>query len=284
MLAPPDPNAVAYPDFVYARTPATSSLLPSLLSWLRSSSDIEWDVLSLPKMLSDPEAGAPPAVSDPRFFRHSRGVCYYFKCDEGIAAIQARISSGLRKHMRWCRRQLNGMGKMEVVSSRDPAELPHLFEEFLELEASGWKSKGGTAIRQHPDVVQFYSRLMSRFSAARACEINLQRLGGRNIAGQFCLISGGTWYHLKIAYDEEFHRFSPGFLLFEDLDETIHTANFLTGAEWGDRWHPLQLEVSRVIAPNHTLPGIITLRELKARRFMRTRVIPLVRSLRKRPE
>jgi CelD/BcsL family acetyltransferase involved in cellulose biosynthesis len=293
MLEPPDPNAISYPDFVFARTPATATLLPSLLNWLRSNSEIGWDILTIPKMLSAPdESDLADLAPDPPFFRHSRGVCYYFRCDQGIAAIQGRVSGQLRQQWRRRRRQLLGMGTMESVSSRDPAELPRLFEEFLELEASGWKGRAGegTAIQLDPDLVRFYSGMMSRFAASGGCEINLLRLNGRNIAGQFCLISAGTWYHLKIAYDEEFHKYSPGSILLEDvlarlcLDEGVHTASLLTGAEWADRWHPWYLGVSRVIGRNHTLGGRLALQEVKARRFVRNRLIPFVRRLRKQPQ
>jgi CelD/BcsL family acetyltransferase involved in cellulose biosynthesis len=286
LLAPPDPNAIAYSDFVYARTPVTKTLLPSLLRQLRTRSDLGWDIFTLPRMLSSPaEAIVTSADHGSPLSRYVRDKCYYFRCDQGIAAIQTQISSGLRKHLRRCRRQLTEMAKMEVVSSRNAAELPRLFHEFFELEASGWKGEAGegTAIRLHADLTRFYSGLTSRFGETGGCEINLLRLDGRNIAGQFCLVSGGTWYHLKIAYDESLHRYSPGFVLLEDVltrlcsDPSIHTANFLTGAEWADRWHPSQLEVSRVIGRNHTFFGALALQEVKARRFFRGRVIPLIR-------
>jgi CelD/BcsL family acetyltransferase involved in cellulose biosynthesis len=283
ILAPPDPNAIAYPDFICADTPGNARLLSQVIEELRSRKDIGWDILTLPKVFSSsPVMTSAPVLARADLFSHQRGICYYFKCDRGMPAITAQISSGLRKHMRRCRRQLSDLGSLEFVSSRDPAALPALFDEFLALEASGWKGVTGeaTAIRLDPGLVQFYSGLLARFVETGECEVNLLRLNGRNIAGQFCLISGGTWYHLKIAYDEEFDTFSPGFVLLEEVlsrlceDDQVHTANYLTGAEWADRWHPDKLDVIRLVVRNDTFMGHVAMQEIIMRRLIRERILP----------
>jgi CelD/BcsL family acetyltransferase involved in cellulose biosynthesis len=287
LLTPPDPNSIAYSDFIYARTHENVDLFPSLLGSLRSDRNLRWDVLMLPKVFSTASVLARPLADagSRGVFEHPRGVCYYFRCDEGTSAITSRISSGLRKHLRRCRRQLSSMGNLEFVSSRDPAALPDLFEEFLHLEASGWKGESGerSAIRLDPSLRAFYGGELARFAEAGGAEINLLRLGSRTIAGQYCLISSGTWYHLKIAYDEEFHVYSPGFVLLEEVldrlcqDDAVHTANFLTGAEWADRWHPHELQVTRIVARSNSLKGHLALAEIRARRFVRDRVVTLRR-------
>jgi CelD/BcsL family acetyltransferase involved in cellulose biosynthesis len=280
----PDPNYIAYPDFIYARSARNSTLFSQLLDYLRSGSQLNWDILDVPRVFSSASVVASATVDPPSaFFSHPREFCYYFRCDEGMQAIEARISNGLRKHIRRCRRQLCELGDVEFVSSRDPAMLPDLFDQFLSLEASGWKGVAGeaTAIKLDPALVEFYSGLLARFAQDEACEVNLLRLGDTNIAGQFCLLSGGTWYHLKIAYDEAFEKYSPGFVLLENVlgrlckDEDVHTANFLTGAEWGQRWHPNELEVVRLIAHNRTVRGRLAMQEARTRRFIRERAIPL---------
>ena len=284
-LAPPDPNDVAYPDFICDRADY-GELFPALIDHLRSQREISWDVLTLPRIFAS-DATAHTLASMNGVFAHERGVCYYYRVDQGKEAIAARMSNGLRKHLRWCRRQLEALGKVEFVCSRDPQLLVDLLDEFLSLEASGWKGASGeaTAIKLDPSLLQFYSGLLARFANSGQCEINLLRLNDRAVAGKFCLISGGTWYQLKIAYDEAFDKYSPGSVLLEEVmgrlckDESIQIASFLTGASWAERWHALEVGVYRVVAPNHTLAGRIALQKIKLRRVVRERLVPFVGSL-----
>jgi CelD/BcsL family acetyltransferase involved in cellulose biosynthesis len=288
VLAPPDPNYVAYPDIICSDSgTASHHLLPSLLTHLRLQTDMGWDLIRFPRVFSNAPTFVSTADGAEDWYLSEQDPCYYFRCDQGMAAISAQMSSGLRKHIRRCRRQLSDLGELKFVWSRDRNQLPQLLDQFLTLEASGWKGATGeaTAIKLDPALVEFYSTLLTRFAESDSCEINLLQLNGRNIAGQFCLLSGGTWYHLKIAYDEEFDKQSPGFVLLEEVlgrlceDARVVTANFLTGAAWAERWHPFRLDVFRIVARNHTLVGRIALREIKLRRYVRERVLPIAASV-----
>lgn len=287
-LAPPDPNDVAYPGFICAAADA-GAVFGALLQHLRSQRKIHWDVLALPRIFADDhliaELDAQPCV-----YSHARGVCYYYRADQGKEAINARMSSGLRKHLRWCRRQLSQLGDVEFITTSEPGQLEQLLDEFLDLEASGWKGAAGegTAIKLDPALLEFYRGLLTRFGSTGHCEINLLRANGRNLAGQFCLISAGTWYHLKIAYDESYDKISPGSVLLDEVltrlcaDPAIDIASFLTGATWAERWHADELHVQRVIARNNTLAGHMFMLETKMRRVVRERMVPAVRNLRDR--
>ncbi len=287
-LAPPDPNDVAYPGFVCAPTD-TGAVLGALLQYLRSQQQLRWDVLALPRIFAD-DALIAELDAQPGVFSHARGVCYYYRSDEGKDAISAQMSSGLRKHLRWCRRQLSQLGDVEFITTRDPQLLGGLMADFLELEASGWKGAAGegTAIKLDPALLEFYHGLMTRFGNTGECEINLLRAGGRNLAGQFCLISAGTWYHLKIAYDESHDKISPGSVLLDEVltrlcaDPAVDIASFLTGATWAERWHANETKVQRVIARNNTPAGRLFMLETKMRRLVRERMLPAARNWQRR--
>jgi CelD/BcsL family acetyltransferase involved in cellulose biosynthesis len=207
-----------------------------------------------------------------------------------LAAITANFSKGLRSDIRRCRRQLEQRGKLELISSREPARLAELFEQLLDVEASGWKGAAGegTAIKLHPELVRFYGTLLQDFGSTGACEINLLQLDGQTIAGNFCLLSNDTWYQVKIAYDEQFRKQSPGYVLLETVfarlcdDPRVQTANILTGAEWAERMYPEPVGVWRMVAANHTASGILAFQMIKLRHFAATRLVPFVRRLKHR--
>jgi CelD/BcsL family acetyltransferase involved in cellulose biosynthesis len=284
VLSTLDPHAISYSDFVCAPN-AHADLLTALIEELRSSKQIGWDLLTLPKCYHT-AAVAPTAdrlASVPGVLRHLREVCYYFPTEAGMDVNYARMSRGGRQHLKKCRKQLGQIGEVEFLWTRDPALLPDFFEQFLALEASGWKGAEGTAIKCNPTLVRFYAGLMTAFGESGDCEINLMRVGGQNVAGDFALLSAGTWNQLKMAYDEEFRKNSPGYVLLDGMfsrlceDEGVRSANILTGADWAARLRGLELEVWRVVARNRTLRGKIAFQEIRLRRFMHDRAVPLVK-------
>jgi CelD/BcsL family acetyltransferase involved in cellulose biosynthesis len=283
-LSPPDPNHLAYSNFVSGPFAESAGVVEALVDELRSGRQpIGWDVLHLPRVIEASSAGdAPVRRPIPGSFRQARERCFYFRTDAGITPIEAKIPKGMRTKLRQARRKLGDIGKVERHIVRDPALLPGALDEFLELEASGWKGAAheGTAIKLHPPVLAFFRQLTESFGRTGRCEVNLLRCGDRNVAGRFALRSGGVWNQVKIAYDEEFHRYSPGNLLLESAlqrlcdDPQIHTASLVTGAAWAEQWNADSWEVSRLVVRNRTIVGRLALLEVQARRLVRERVMP----------
>jgi hypothetical protein len=75
-------------------------------------------------------------------------------------------------------------------------------------------------------------------------------LNGACIAAQFCVTIGGAWYLLKIGYDEQYAKYSPGSLLLEDVlirlcaDREVNVANLASDASWHLNWNPRSLEMA----------------------------------------
>jgi hypothetical protein len=120
------------------------------------------------------------------------------------------------------------------------------------VESSGWKGRSGegTAIALHPELERYYRRLLGAFGARGECELSVLRLNGRCIAVQFCVTIGDVWYLLKIGYDEQYAKYSPGSLLQEDVlirlcaDPAIRLANLASDASWHLNWNPGTLGMS----------------------------------------
>jgi len=235
-----------------------------LITYLRRQQGIQWDVLFFPNLLEDSgllsalNAG-PPAlrISEPQT------RCNYLPClppDE----LAARFSRNFRGNLRKARNKLAKLNRVEFISARSRPEIDRALDEFLAVEASGWKGAAGerSAINLDGRVLSFYQSLTRNFSRIGACEINLLRAEGRCIAGQFCLVTGDTSYVLKIGYDESYAQVAPGNMLFEHTiqrylrEDAIKYVNLVTDTPWHSNWRPLSYMVSGAWVFNITSAGL----------------------------
>jgi len=86
---------------------------------------------------------------------------------------------------------------------------------FLDLEAKGWKGRRGDALKISSATRGFFQDLVEHFSSRDRAILQHMRLGEISIAMKCSFISadGNGSFAFKIAFDEEFAKFSPGVLL-----------------------------------------------------------------------
>ena len=92
-------------------------------------------------------------------------------------------------------------------------------EEFLLLEASGWKGKKRTAMLSDRLRAAFAREAVNNLAEIDAARIHTIDIDGRAIASMIVLMMNGEAYTWKTAFDEEFSRFSPGKLLLAQLTD-----------------------------------------------------------------
>lgn len=93
-------------------------------------------------------------------------------------------------------------------------------EDFLDLEASGWKGRAGGAMAVRPGHAQLLREIVR--DAPGMCEVFSLEAGGSPAAMQVNLRSGSVSYCFKTAYDESRQRQSPGLLLMLDVLRCFH--------------------------------------------------------------
>jgi hypothetical protein len=127
---------------------------------------------------------------------------------------ERQFNAGRRSDFRRARRHAEKIGPIsyEMVSPIQ-AELEPLLEMAYEVESAGWKADKGTALAVNSALGDFYRRY-----AAAACEKGILRLfflriGERVAAMQLAVECQDRFWLLKIGYDEQFSRCSPGTLL-----------------------------------------------------------------------
>jgi hypothetical protein len=127
-------------------------------------------------------------------------------------AVEAALDAKFRQNLRRRRRRLAEKGKLEyqLIDNKNAAALDVALADFFDIEASGWKGEGGTAIALKPELVGFYTQLARDAAKRGALALGLLKLDDKVIAGHFSMVHAGRHFLIKIGYDEAQHEFSPG--------------------------------------------------------------------------
>jgi hypothetical protein len=159
---------------------------------------------------------------------------------DGDTYLRAAIKSS---HMREMRRQwglIEKMGEVGYSVARQPREIRQRMEEFLLLEASGWKGKKRTAMLSDRYRAAFAREAVNNLAEIDAARIHTIDFQGKAIASMIVLLMNGEAYTWKTAYDEAFARFSPGKLLVAHLTEWhLDDANIVRSDSCGVPDHPI---------------------------------------------
>jgi CelD/BcsL family acetyltransferase involved in cellulose biosynthesis len=142
------------------------------------------------------------------FGRHRRALLR----PAGDAAHYVERAIGKKRHKEFqrLRRRLAESGPIAFEVARSPAAVAAALQDFLTLEAKGWKGAAGTALIQSPELRQFAETAVDALARQGQAGVARLLLGSRPIASIVTLQSGGGAWAWKIAYDESLARFSPG--------------------------------------------------------------------------
>ena len=131
----------------------------------------------------------------------------------------------MRSHRR---RELNRLGRrLEAelgcaLSVADEAGDETAVDRFLELERSGWKGRGDTALGSSPGHAAFFRAVCRTFAADGRLQLLALSADTRTVAMKCNLYAGEGGFCFKIAYDEELGRFSPGVQLERENIQLFH--------------------------------------------------------------
>lgn len=246
-----------------AHTPRLDLLVPdhrsaeafgALWSHLRDRKD--WDVLQLcqlPEESSGAARLAEQAVQDGFLVgRWASARSPYLSIEGGWDDYVASLSRKSRGNVRKRLRHLQSMGEVELEVLDGSEGLEEALDEGFRLEAAAWKGDAGTAILSRPESRAFY-RLLARRAAARGwLRLFFLKLDGRRIAFNYALLYRDILYCLKVGYDPELARSSPGNVLFflalrDAFDRGLREFDFLGDAE------PWKLDWTLQARPHHWL-------------------------------
>jgi CelD/BcsL family acetyltransferase involved in cellulose biosynthesis len=126
---------------------------------------------------------------------------------------KAGISTKHAKELRRLERRLSEHGDLAYAAIQPGEAWRPWFDDFLDVEASGWKGAEGSAIRSNPQDAAFFGAVVGEAQARGQLQLLRLAVGGRAAAMKLNLRGRDGAYALKIGYDEAYAPFSPGVLL-----------------------------------------------------------------------
>ena len=115
------------------------------------------------------------------------------------------------------RRKLGEMGHLEFAAGVSVAEIERQLEEFLVIEASGWKGSRGSALASNAETAATVRKMIQGLALRDGVKIHALRVDGRPVVMSVLLCAGREAFTWRIAFDESYRRYSPGIQLLEDL-------------------------------------------------------------------
>ena len=124
--------------------------------------------------------------------------------------LASSLTTKKRKELRRQRKRLDELGRVEIVKTRGLGDAQDWCQSFLDLEASGWKGKAGSALSSHSETEVLFRTVIHRAAELGQLERLTLTLDGRPVAMLATFLSGRGAYSFKTAFDEDLARFSPG--------------------------------------------------------------------------
>ena len=159
---------------------------------------------------------------------------------DGDRLLHEALGAKKLKELRRQRHRLAEHGAISFEVARNVDEIMPALDIFLQLEASGWKGKRGTALVQDPGDATFIRRAVPALAETAQCEIVSLRAGTTPVAAGIVLRHQDRAFFFKLGIDERFAKYSPGVQLTLDLtrhlcaDPTIASADSTASAD-----HPM---------------------------------------------
>jgi len=175
-------------------------------------------LLHLPAL---PISGALNKALEAVLFAYSRPSAIVERTDRAMLAsslspadyLTQAMSTKKRKELRRQRKRLCELGDLTFERAEGSQDLQPWIEQFLALEAAGWKGDAGSALKESAATRAFFNDTLSGSGKVGKLERLALRLDGKPIAMLANFLTPPGAYSFKTAFAEDYARFSPGLLL-----------------------------------------------------------------------
>ena len=217
--------------FCYLRTPLLRAryareTVAAFFDFIAASS-LKADVVELGEMVAD--GPFRQLVTDELYRRgtlsfpvnaHTRAI--FHPAASADAYLEYALSGRHRRELGRKARRLSEAGPLTWEATDKSTDIEAFIEDFLRLEASGWKGRQGTALAAAPGRAAFFREVVrGAFERDRLLGLGL-RVGGRLAAQRVSFTVGDGAMAFKLGFDEDFAACSPGLLLEAENIRRLH--------------------------------------------------------------
>jgi CelD/BcsL family acetyltransferase involved in cellulose biosynthesis len=194
-----------------------------------------------------------------------------------------RFNSNMKNNLRRWQARLGAQGRLSPARLSPGDDLAAWTEEFIRLEASGWKGRAGTALGCREDDRRFVAEVFAEAFRRGRLQISGLDLDGRALARHIMLTAGEGSFSFKLAYDDTHASCSPGILAEVDnvrqfmetpglrwIDSNTARQSTGYGRVWKDR-HTVQRIALGVRGAGRLAVAGLPLLRLARRAFVKTR-------------
>jgi CelD/BcsL family acetyltransferase involved in cellulose biosynthesis len=209
--------------------------LAAFLDWMRTgpcrASLVEWGLVTADGAFHEALAGALEDTGRRSFISRKATRALLRPRADGEAFLTAALPAKSRREFRRLERRLAESGGLRYTAPGSDAETERWIQDFLSLEARGWKGRRGSAFDCN-DANRSFFLSIAREAARRGRLMMLGlHVGDRPVALKCNFLAGRGSFAFKIAYDESYARFSPGTLLELENIRRFHARSEL---QWMD--------------------------------------------------
>lgn len=167
-----------------------------------------------------------PTLIQARAARRGRGLVLvrqnagssYLPITSDWESMHESIARKWRAEFRKKRIRAERLGTISVdIDCPTGSTLVQKLDECIRIEASGWKSRNGTAIRDRPFLRRFVRSYAATASHRGTLRICILRVAGQGVAMKIGVEFQNRLWFLKTGYDEDWMHISPGMLLTHEM-------------------------------------------------------------------
>ena len=264
-----------YYDYILNNLNQSQEYLSILLDELDNFPDMFWNFIYFPRIYEN---------SNTKYSLNSLTGIYMFgkkedQCDflelKSYPQMLEQLSRNSRKILRKRKKRLSELDAVSFYTTNTLPELEDAYQVFLDVEASGWKGREGSAVKLNNRMNSFFKSLMYSFAQSGECEINLMKHGDKTIAVEFVVMVNDTCYALRIGYDETYGEYSPGNMMTDYCiqryikNDFAKYFNFCSDEYNNKRWKPKSISVYDYYIFKRNIKGMFAFVIIKMEYFIR---------------
>ncbi len=208
------------------RADCVRATLDALFDWLRSdprgAALMEFNQLTAAGPCSTALLACSRERENPTVVTDSWERALFEPRGDGDTYIRSVLSGKKRRSVERRARRLAETESIAYEALTASGDVVEWADEFLRLEAAGWKGKDGTALACDPANRRFFHAILGGAFARGRLLLCTLRAAGRPIAFRCSFLAGEGAFAFKMTYDEQYGGHSPGTLLELDHVRRLH--------------------------------------------------------------